>query len=400
MSYSNTYEVLDLAGGFPQHAVRLWFAWTTVGGPTVVHNQQEADLLIQPDSTGPMKRTFTSLRDMTPPAPHWDVALSIQDNPLLARDEGWIFRSGRYVGALPVDPIEVILAPEEFLIQADIDAGLPPLPLVSGTTTITGISAMISGSGLALTVTGTDSGAPGVTFTYTATLNLFPNPSISETDEPLNIGLAGSSLSFAAGGGIGSAIIAAVLNLVSGIIIRDVSPLIRTTLKTRINASIITNVATRFARQPTTSLPSGVVMSLRRVRFTSRSTTSGSEPVVAILGALGAFGGVLNKFPQVSGGGGGRCFVATAAVGPNAPEVRLLQEFRDNQLLQCRVGRMFVRIYESVSPPLARMVVRSLLLRNVTRRMIVEPATFLVRQYNRRATGTKTHSKRGKASSD
>ena len=109
-------------------------------------------------------------------------------------------------------------------------------------------------------------------------------------------------------------------------------------------------------------------MSLRRVRFTSRSTTSGSEPVVAILGALGAFGGVLNKFPQVSGGGGGRCFVATAAVGPNAPEVRLLQEFRDNQLLQCRVGRMFVRIYESVSPPLARMVVRSLLLRNVTRR--------------------------------
>ena len=71
----------------------------------MVHNQQEADLLIQPDSTGPMKRTFTSLRDMTPPAPHWDVALSIQDNPLLARDEGWIFRSGRYVGALPVDPI-------------------------------------------------------------------------------------------------------------------------------------------------------------------------------------------------------------------------------------------------------------------------------------------------------
>jgi hypothetical protein len=379
MSYSNTYEILDLVGGFPQQAVRLWFVLTKAGGPTEVDNQQEADRLIQPDSTGPATRTFTSLRDLTPPAPHWDFALSIQDNPGVASDEGWIFRSGRFV-ALPVDSIEVILAPEEFLNQANIDAGLPSVPLVSGTTTITSIAAMITRTGLALTATGTDSRASGVTFTYTATLNLFPNSSISETDEPLNIGLAGPSLSFA-GGGIGGQIIASVLNVVSGIILRDVSPRIRNTLKTRINSSIISTVASRLARQPTTSLPPGVIMSLRRVRFITRPTTSGTEPVVAILGAVGAFGGVLNKFPPPPGGR--ICFIATAAAGSNALEVQILSEFRDNHLLQNQVGRMIVRVYEFLSPPLARTIVRSMFARNITRRLIVEPAAFLVQQYTK-----------------
>jgi hypothetical protein len=391
MSYSNTYDVLDLTGGFPQQAVRLWWAWTEVGGPTAVENQQEADLLIQPDSTGPLTRPFTSLRDLTPPSPAWSVALSIQDNPLLATDQGWIFRSGRFQPDLPTDPIEVILAQDQFLNQADIDASLPALPLVSQTTTITSMSAIISGSGLSLTATGTDTGAPGVTFTYTATLNLFPNANVSQVDEPLGIGLANPSLSF--GGGF----LAPLLNLLNGIILRDVSPQIRSTLQRRMNASILTAVATRFAKQPTTTLPSGVVMSLRQVRFTSRTTPSGSEPVVAILGALGAFGGVLSKFPQASGGG--QCFIATAAVGPNSQEVRLLRDFRDNHLLRSRAGRMFVGIYEYFSPPLARLVTRSLLLRKITRRLIVEPAAFLVQQYSRRATGTNAHSKRGKAHS-
>jgi hypothetical protein len=378
MSYQNTYTVWDFVGGFPPQSVRLWWTWTSVNPLT--YNTLEADRLTQPNSTGPMTRTIESQRDLTPPASHWDVALSIQDDSRVSTEEGWIFRSGGYVGALPVDPIEVVLAAEEFFTQADIDAGLPTLPLVNNTVTINGITAMITSSGLAFVATGTDSTVSGVTFTYTATLILFPNANITKVDEPIDIGLTESSISFSGG------IIADVLNIVSGIILRDINPLLRATLKTRLNASIIAGVASKLSRQPTTSLPAGVVMSLRRVRFTTRNTASGSEQVIGILGALGAFGGVVNKFAPISNT---RCFIATAASGSNAVEVQLLREFRDNHLLQNNVGRFFIKSYEYFSPPLANVIARSSVLRTIARRLIVTPTAFLVRVYNRSANSKK-----------
>ena len=53
----------------------------------------------------------------------------------------------------------------------------------------------------------------------------------------------------------------------------------------------------------------------------------------------------------------GACFVATACYGNyDAPEVVVLRRFRDNYLLQRHWGKLFVKFYYRVSPPMARFI--------------------------------------------
>ena len=49
-----------------------------------------------------------------------------------------------------------------------------------------------------------------------------------------------------------------------------------------------------------------------------------------------------------------------------------------------RAGRLFVCAYEFVSPPLARVVSRSPLLRRATRRLLIKPMAVLIQRYTRR----------------
>jgi hypothetical protein len=76
--------------------------------------------------------------------------------------------------------------------------------------------------------------------------------------------------------------------------------------------------------------------------------------------AAGAGGG--------GGGGGGGCFIAVAAFGsPLAPQVQLLREFRDRYLMTNAPGRLFVSAYYRMSPPVARRIADSEVLRAITR---------------------------------
>jgi YVTN family beta-propeller protein len=78
------------------------------------------------------------------------------------------------------------------------------------------------------------------------------------------------------------------------------------------------------------------------------------------------------------GGGGGGCFIATAAYGSDmAPQVQVLRKFRDDYLLTNRAGRLFVRLYYRVSPPLAHLIGQHEVLRQATRWMLA-PVVYAV----------------------
>ena len=56
-------------------------------------------------------------------------------------------------------------------------------------------------------------------------------------------------------------------------------------------------------------------------------------------------------------GGGGGCFIATAAYGsPLAPHIKVLSRFRDHFLLTNGIGKCFVRFYNTYSPPMADFI--------------------------------------------
>jgi len=75
-----------------------------------------------------------------------------------------------------------------------------------------------------------------------------------------------------------------------------------------------------------------------------------------------------SRFGGNGGGGGGGCFIATAAFGSYIdPNVQVLRDFRDQYLLTNPLGKVFVRFYYEVSPPLADYIREHQVLRTATR---------------------------------
>jgi hypothetical protein len=88
-----------------------------------------------------------------------------------------------------------------------------------------------------------------------------------------------------------------------------------------------------------------------------------------------------NTVPASSGGGGGGggCFIATAAYGSYLdPHVMVLRHFRDDVLLQSKLGTAFVKFYYKHSPPIADYIAQHDSLRTIMR-VTLTPLIFAVK---------------------
>jgi tetratricopeptide (TPR) repeat protein len=77
------------------------------------------------------------------------------------------------------------------------------------------------------------------------------------------------------------------------------------------------------------------------------------------------------------------CFIATAAYGsPLAPEVKLLREFRDRQLEKKYLGKLLVRFYYQISPPIAMVISNSNILKRITM-LILKPLIMMINKFHK-----------------
>ena len=86
----------------------------------------------------------------------------------------------------------------------------------------------------------------------------------------------------------------------------------------------------------------------------------------------------------------GQCFIATAAHATEyAPDVVRLREFRDTFLCRTASGRSLLRLYEFISPPIARALRHSELGRKAVRILLVHPSRLVadLLLMNHRKTG-------------
>jgi len=68
------------------------------------------------------------------------------------------------------------------------------------------------------------------------------------------------------------------------------------------------------------------------------------------------------------------CFIATAVYGSSSqPEVLVFRRFRDEILIESKLGLLLVRFYYLISPPLAKLILRYKIINVVTRRILLEP---------------------------
>lgn len=79
------------------------------------------------------------------------------------------------------------------------------------------------------------------------------------------------------------------------------------------------------------------------------------------------------------------CFIATAVYGCEyANEVVILKGFRDNWLQQYRFGRIFIKTYYFLSPPIANQLIKHNTLKEIAKKVIVVPVLRLANRLNRK----------------
>ncbi len=101
---------------------------------------------------------------------------------------------------------------------------------------------------------------------------------------------------------------------------------------------------------------------------------------VSVTSLIEPFTDCSNLVPDADflGGGGGGCFIATAAYGsPLEPHVQALRAFRDRYLQRSAPGRAFIRYYYRHSPPIAAVIAQHAWLRFLVR-MLLTPLVLAI----------------------
>lgn len=93
--------------------------------------------------------------------------------------------------------------------------------------------------------------------------------------------------------------------------------------------------------------------------------------------------GIVPEVESRSSSDGG-CYIATAVYGSyNASEVMILRRFRDEVLMEHRLGRLFVKTYYAVSPLLANKLKNARVLNSVVKSQLDLFVQYLRKKHNR-----------------
>lgn len=356
MPYANSATLISIEGGsFPQVTAKLWMLWTVVGSGSGTGRQQMdmESVALQSGATF----SFSFNQGPSNEAVSRGIGLSLQDTGLASRDMGWWFRSGRFEGPLPTEPIEIVLSSPVALTPADLTASMPTVPFnVSGATTITSLSVTPADDGtIAVAAAGTTTESPlafPVNFTYALTITLEPSSDIAAAqDEVIVIGAPNRGTISFSGTSLPAMGEAAFLNLVSEFILREIFPMFRRTINARLNAGLLSTLAGMIA-PGTTTLPAGIIVSVRTI--STRSTG------VTVRGALGAFGGVFSKLPPLPTVTTTRCPLQTlqALLLPTL-QLSLFRAVRDQRLASDPLGTQMTGLYYNHSAEVSRILLRS-----------------------------------------
>lgn len=79
-----------------------------------------------------------------------------------------------------------------------------------------------------------------------------------------------------------------------------------------------------------------------------------------------------------------RCFIATAVYAPSdVGKIDILRDYRDRVLLKTAVGEIFVSLYYVISPSIARVISKSIMLKSVVRTLLLDPIVKWVSKVER-----------------
>lgn len=79
-----------------------------------------------------------------------------------------------------------------------------------------------------------------------------------------------------------------------------------------------------------------------------------------------------------------QCFIATACYcSPHAPEVLDLRAFRDEILATVAGGRLFIRVYQALSPSFANYLIRHSAISGAVKTLVLTPIVWCIRASKR-----------------